>query len=87
MTTDPVTVRRSELVDRPDYTGISLRNDGTLGLYTRGRGLVCGPMAPDQLRAFAEHALAVADLVERRGEDAARDATAELARIVGGDNA
>lgn len=84
---DPISVRRGELVDRPDYTGATLRNDGTLGLYIRGRGYACGPMTPDQLRAFAEHALAVADLIERRGEDAARMATADLERIVGGDGA
>lgn len=83
MSDDPVSVRHSELVDAPNYTGASLRPSGVLGLYIRGRGLSCGPLPPDQLRALAHQALGIADALEAKAEAAAEIALQELSAIVG----
>lgn len=83
MTGDPVSVRFAELADRRDYTGATLRPDGTFGLYIRGRGMSCGPLAPDQLRAFAHQALGIADQIETRAEAAGEAALQQLAEICG----
>jgi hypothetical protein len=80
---DPVSVRFAELADRRDYTGATLRPDGTLGLYIRGRGMACGPLSPDQLRAFAHIALGIADAIETQADDAAAMALQELMEIAG----
>lgn len=77
-------VRHSELVDGREFTGPTLRPDGTIGIYIRGRGLSCGPLSPDQLRAFAHQALGIADTIEAGAHEAASQASAELERIVGG---
>jgi len=79
---DELRVTRAELADRPGFTGVTLRPDGRLGIFIRGRGYFVGPMTPDQLRDLAERALATADLLEARAEAAGEQALGELERIV-----
>lgn len=75
-------VRQSMLADRPDFSGAVIRPDGFLGIYSKGRGLVCGPWEPARLRAFAADMLAIADEREANAVSAAAPATHALHRIV-----
>ena len=71
-----------ELRDQPSFSGIAIRVDGTLSLLIRGRGLIYGPMSPNQMREIAHRLLATADAREAKLALAGDAALAELATIV-----
>ena len=81
------TVRQSRIEDSPSFSGPTLRQDGTLGIYSRGTGLLCGPMEPGELRSFALAALAIADALDTQAACVSEQVDQELARIVASGNA
>lgn len=79
---DRATVCRLVLADAPSFTGPVLDPMGRLAIYLNGEGLRVGPLQPEELRAFARQALAIAQQLETEDAAAAADARAALDRIV-----
>jgi hypothetical protein len=78
-----VVVNHAELRDGPTFTGPTLRGDGRVGIFIRGRGLFAGPLLPEQLRALAWSAMRIADDLDRQAEAAGDAVLQQLAGLSG----